>query len=198
MEAFCIALSFNPSPYPKPNPKSPYPGGIMGCIEALRAHAETRSVEAYGIALSFAAREPRATWRWAADFGLTAQRTAEGHELRDRMPAGAFDLVYTAMREDGLTPDAWCIRQGLISRAHRWPTDVRGPGSAVRHYLAVARVCLHVQCVGRAPTHVCTPVPVGARAGQGPRGSWQGWCRLWRCCASWCSIGAAEHGRALD
>ena len=42
------------------------------------------------------------------------------------MPAGAFDLVYTAMREDGLTPDAWCIRQGLISRARRWPTDVRG------------------------------------------------------------------------
>ena len=137
------------------------PGGITGCIDELRAHEETRSVEAYGMLLSFAAREPRATWRWAIDFGLEALRTQAGQELRDRMPAGAFDLVYTAMREDGLQPDAYCIRQGLISRARRWPTDVRVPQRGIWGQ----RLWVHVHCVVsvRAETHQVAPLlPVGS------------------------------------
>ncbi|KAK9819556.1 hypothetical protein WJX81_000991 [Elliptochloris bilobata] len=98
-------------------------GGITGCIDAMRGHAATRTVEAYGIALSLVAREPRATWQWAADFGLGGMRSLAGGLMRDSLPANAFDLVYTAMREDGLSPNAWCIRQGLSSRARRSPRD---------------------------------------------------------------------------
>ena len=91
----------------------------------MRAHPQHRTAEAYGIALQLCAREPReGFWRWAGDFGLRDLRGIRGKRLRqEQMPAEAFDLMYSAMREDGFAPSAWCIRQGLVSRLARTPRE---------------------------------------------------------------------------